>query len=324
MLVHGEHFRQHRPWIILSAAAALGAIAWYVYHAWRIQPWPGGSSYPGFTFGVVGGLIILFETLLWPRKKVRTWRIGRVVLWLKGHIWIGLLCLPLLILHSGFRWGGWLSTVLMVLLIAVIVSGIVGLILQQYLPRFLLDQVPAETIRSQIDHVLRKRCDGVERLVQNTCGLDAGEEDEAADPSSGDPNSTVTHITVGAVRTAGRISGKVLETRVSRGPVADSEGLHPFFHEAVKPYIERGAASRSALAEPSRRDALLADLRTKINPAAHGVVDEIANLCELRRQLDRQIVAHNWLHGWLLIHLPLSFALVLLMLVHIFYAIRYL
>lgn len=321
MLVLGENFRQHRPWIVVSLLAALGAVAWYVAYGFRIHGWPAGSSWPGFVFGVAGGLIILFETFLWPRKKVRTWRIGPVKLWLKGHIWLGLLCLPLLILHSGFRWGGLLSTVLLSLLIIVIVSGVVGLVLQQYLPKFMLHQIPAETIRSQIDHVLARRLDETERQVLITCGSEApGEE---IDPAFAEMDPTVTHITVGAVRTAGRISGKVLETRVAQGPIPESDAIRPFFFDLVKPYIRKGGA-RPDLAQPGRRDALITDLKTKVNPAAHGVVDEIGNLCELRRQLDRQIVAHRWIHGWLLIHLPLSFALVLLMFVHIVYALKYL
>ena len=32
---------------------------------------------------------------------------------------------------------------------------------------------------------------------------------------------------------------------------------------------------------------------------------------------------HRWLHGWLLVHLPLSMALVVLMFIHIYVAIKY-
>src|SRR5207249_1598623 len=126
---------------------------WYFVESSRSTQWPGGSSLPGFVFGVLGGLIILFEVLLWWRKRVRVWRIGRAQAWMRAHIWLGLLCVPLLIYHSGFRLGGILSTVLMVLLLVVVASGIWGLVLQQILPRRMLDDVPAETIYSQIDYL---------------------------------------------------------------------------------------------------------------------------------------------------------------------------
>ena len=66
--------------------------------------WPGGGSPPGFAYGVLGGGIILFEMLLWPRKSLwRGWRLGRTKLWMTAHIWLGLLTLPLLLLHGGFH-----------------------------------------------------------------------------------------------------------------------------------------------------------------------------------------------------------------------------
>src|SRR5437879_5500895 len=133
--------------------AAAGASFWYFWSSAGRADWPGGSSIPGFTFGIVGGLICIFELLLWWRKKVRTWRIGRTQVWLRAHIWLGLLSVPLLVYHSGFRLGGTLSTVLMVLLFVVVASGIWGLVLQQVIPRRMLDEIPAETIYGQIDRL---------------------------------------------------------------------------------------------------------------------------------------------------------------------------
>ncbi|MFX7663247.1 hypothetical protein ABTJ72_18785, partial [Acinetobacter baumannii] len=70
------------------------------------EEWPSGSTAIGFGWGVVAAGIILFEMLLWPRKLLRSWRIGRVQTWMRAHIWLGLLVLPLALCHSGFRLGG--------------------------------------------------------------------------------------------------------------------------------------------------------------------------------------------------------------------------
>ena len=77
--------------------------------------WPGGSSPVGLLLGVLGSLIMLFEFLLWPRKKVRAWRIGAARAWMRAHIWLGFLTVPLIVLHSGFSLGGQLSSLLMIL-----------------------------------------------------------------------------------------------------------------------------------------------------------------------------------------------------------------
>src|SRR3982750_4023723 len=132
-----ENWPLHRPWFLVFLLGTIGAIVWYAL-AWRGAPAPpGGGSLTGIVFGLVGGSICLFEFLLWPRKRKRTWRIGRVQVWMRAHIWLGLLSLPILVLHSGFYFGAsWLSlsAVLMILFLTVIASGVYGLILQQVIP----------------------------------------------------------------------------------------------------------------------------------------------------------------------------------------------
>ncbi|MBL8795264.1 MAG: hypothetical protein JNM56_15265 [Planctomycetia bacterium] len=319
MLIDPKTWHQHRLWFIATLAAAIGAVAWYFSFSRGLPDWPGGSSLPGFWFGVVGGLIILFEMALWWRKKVRTWRIGRTQVWLRAHIWLGLLSVPLIVLHSGFVLGGQLSTVLMVLFIIVIASGIWGLALQQFLPRRMLESVPAETIYSQIEHVMRQQTEEAERLVLAVCGPAAGAQpaavavaDEAAAP-----------MTIGALRAVGGVQGKVLLTSVPAAPVADAEPLRDFFRAEVRPYLEQGAASGSPLRQANRATVLFQDVKIKLPSAAHEPLAALEGLCTQRRQLDLQRRLHFWLHSWLWVHLPLSAALVLLMFVHIGVALKY-
>jgi hypothetical protein len=52
-------------------------------------------------------------------------------------------------------------------------------------------------------------------------------------------------------------------------------------------------------------------------------LEDLANICEERRQLERQRRMHDVLHGWLLVHIPTSYALLLLGAVHAVYALRY-
>ncbi len=146
MLIDRRNLATHLPWIVLAVLISLVSLAWFTASSIGSSVWPGGSSPPGLTFGILGGLLILFEFALWGRKKMRRLRIGRVQTWMAAHIWLGLLTVPLLVLHSGFRWGGQLSAVLMVLFLVVIASGVWGLVLQQILPSKMLHNIPAETI----------------------------------------------------------------------------------------------------------------------------------------------------------------------------------
>ena len=56
------------------------------------------------------------------------------------------------------------------LLVLVVGSGVLGLVLQNILPRLMLEQVPAETIHAQIGHILEQYRDEAQRLVDVTCG----------------------------------------------------------------------------------------------------------------------------------------------------------
>lgn len=320
MLIDRDNWPAHRPWVVLTLLAAAAATVWYFYEGLEAAYWPGGSSLPGFTFGVLGGLICAFEMLLWWRKKVRTWRIGRVQAWMRAHIWLGLLSLPLLILHSGFRLGGPLSTVLMVLFIIVIVSGIWGLVMQQTLPSKMLHEIPAETIYSQIDRILGQLSEEADRLVLATCGPAPGEAAPAAEEEEA---AATGFMTIGAVRVAGRVQGKVLETRVPPQPIPNTEPLRAFFFERVRPYLLEGDHSDSPLRYPARSQGYFRNVRTLLPPGAHDVVAALENACDQRRELDRQARVHFWLHNWLWFHLPLAAAMTVLMVIHIVVAIQY-
>jgi hypothetical protein len=65
---------------------------------------------------------------------------------MRGHIWLGILSVPMILFHSGFQIGGTLTTILMLLFLIVVLSGIFGLVVQQYLPTMMMNQVKMETI----------------------------------------------------------------------------------------------------------------------------------------------------------------------------------
>jgi hypothetical protein len=320
VLIDRRSLSQHWRWIAFTIVATFAAAGWYFLASRGQSRLPGGSSVPGFAFGVIGGLIILFEFFLWPRKKVRTWRIGKTQTWMKAHIWFGLLAVPLLILHSGFRLGETLSAVLMILFIAVILSGIWGLVLQQIIPRRMLNEIPAETIYSQIDRAVEFLVGEAEQIVAATCGIGSGTDTSA--PVFANVSSE-THITVGAMRKVGSTQGRVVRTIVPPEPIAGTEWLRDVYDRVIGPYLRKGDRSKSTLVSANRSVATFQELRTKVPIDAYPAVDAIEDLCLQRRQFDRQRRLHHWLHGWLLVHVPLSVALVALMVVHIIVTLKY-
>src|SRR6476646_7400592 len=145
--------RTQRGWAIASLVILALFTAVYAAYAVHAPEGPRGGSALGLAFGAIGFGFMIFAALLGARKRVPVWRIGRAQAWMRGHLWLGLLSLPLILFHGGFHFGGLLTEVPMWLLIITVASGIFGAILQHYLPTIMTRNVPLETIYDEIGHV---------------------------------------------------------------------------------------------------------------------------------------------------------------------------
>jgi hypothetical protein len=236
-------------------------------------------------------------TLLSLRKKFPIWRIGRTQTWMRAHLWLGALSLPLILLHAGFLFGHGLTSVLMWLFTAVYVSGVVGAALQHTMPRRITRAVPLETIYEQIGHVREQLLHEGDTAVADASGkLQVAVR---AGASEADPLGSV--MRVGADETA---------------------ALREFYVAEVRPFLARPSRG-DALADPASAAARFAALRPLVPAALEGAIADLESLCEEERQLLRQERMHGLLHAWLIAHVPLSFALMVLAIVHIIMALRY-
>jgi hypothetical protein len=324
--------------------------------------WITGGSNAGLVLGLLAAAIIVFELLLLPRKrwpgfvstspkgtKVGWWlRPARTVLafqtksWLVAHIWLGLISLPIALMHSGLAfWNDWLSLpwCLGGCLVIVYVSGLYGLWLQQTLPSRLLREVPAEVPYADIDKILEgHRNDFDRRLVleyetyaatddpvtsaerlagqrfhqfyEGTPTLPkyrAKREDESDQPDELKPQPGHARAYLHGVSRRTDLDSEALATATFRQLRAEIQTLLQPPRDAREPRADRTA-------EPpliSRRPLVL--------------VDELEALCAQRRQLllQKRLQArlHRWLH-W--VHLPASVLLAVLLLAHILTALKYL
>ena len=141
--------RSHLSWALFSGISLIAGTVSYVAYAWNSPKGPSGGSAMGLLFGVIGTFMMLFAGLLAARKPLRIRRIGSAQFWLKGHLWLGTLCIPFILFHSGFGWGGLLEQIMWYSLAIVAVSGFFGLAIQQFLPRLLWNRTPLETFDAQ-------------------------------------------------------------------------------------------------------------------------------------------------------------------------------
>ena len=305
----------HRRWIAASLAILLVAVAFYVPYVRTALNGPSGGSVHGLVYGIVGFAFMIFAGLLGARRKVPTWRLGRGTTWMRAHIWLGLVSLPLILLHGGFRLGGSLTTVLMILFAVVWVSGIVGLFLQQTLPRLMLTRVPLETVYEQIDDIVLQLLAESDDLVTSACGAlpvpAVRLPDERRAGGGGAPPRP------GQPRSSPRARPVVL------APVPESRALRETYLRDIRPFLELRNASDRTLGTSSRTATLFRNLRTTLPMPLQDTLTELEAICDERRQLADQKRLHHVMHGWLLVHAPLSFALLLLGAVHAVVALRY-
>jgi hypothetical protein len=90
----------------------------------------------------------------------------------------------------------------------------------------------------------------------------------------------------------------------------------------LRPYLEHPKRSLR-LGEAGRAKSSFTAIRTLVPSSAHATIADLEDICEEARQLSLQERMHRWLHGWLLVHIPLSLALILLGAVHAVMALRY-
>jgi hypothetical protein len=280
---------------------------------------PSGGSLVGLTFGIVGSILMVFAGMLGARRKVPMWQIGRATFWMRGHIWLGLLSYPLILFHAGFGLGGPLTLTLMILFTVVIVSGILGLLLQQVMPRLMFTRVPLETVYEQIDSVVGQLRTESDELVAAACGpLGVEAVGAAATPIERRAGGGLGER---GVQAAPRPSARAHPTPLP--PTPESVILRDTYVREIRPFLDPNGSSNGILGNPGRAQTLFRELRTALPSLLHPTVGELEATCEERRQLRDQKRLHHWLHGWLLVHVPLSLALLLLGAAHAIIALRY-
>ena len=299
--------RAHVPWFLFVVLATIAACWIYVgnFYPARLPSAFGlppvfvqrtseyrsiGGTPVGLIFGAVAFAIFIFGALLSLRKRVVLWPLGTVQSWLRAHIWLTLLTIPLVLLHCGFRLGGPMTILLMALYSIVMVSGIYGLFLQHQIPGIMKERLPIETIYEQIPHI-RSQLFLAAQKMYNSFKL------ATAIPATG--------------------------TSLSASDSESEATLATFLKDQVMPYLDARRGSRFRLGNSRYSDDTFRFVKLRVAEPYRSRVEEIQTWCDQRRTLDLQIRLQHWLHGWLFVHVPFSFLLLMLTAWHAFVTLFY-
>ena len=319
-----------RGWVWLSLGIFVVSAVVYVVYALNTPAGPRGGSAMGLAFGIVGFAFMIFAALLGARKRVPTWRLGRAQAWMRGHLWLGLLSLPLILFHGGFHFGGTLTRVLMWLLIITVASGLFGAVLQHFVPRMMTTDVPLETIYDEIANVRDSLREEADHAVEALCGsLGLVKRDDAEEMRAGGFTAlrpiaaAAVPLRTSAAVSAGASAAVATAPEVVRLNAEQSPPLTRFYLQEMRVFLEEPMRRGQRLGDAEKANNAFAALQTLLPATAQETLKELEEICDEARQLVRQERLHHWLHGWLLLHIPLSLALILLGAVHAVVALRY-
>ncbi|GIW81133.1 MAG: hypothetical protein KatS3mg105_2940 [Gemmatales bacterium] len=284
---------RHKKWIVATVVLSAAAFGFYHWMDWRTPGRLTGGTTVGLWYGIIGSLLMIYAGLLSALRKVPAWWwLGPRSVWLRGHIWLGLLSVVFILLHSGYRFGGTLEKILWVVFALTIATGIFGLLLQQFLPRMITSRVPCEAPYEQIPHLCKVMRRKAEEALRNIWSTEA--------------------------------QGTLASVQMSQNVLGAKMQLQEFCEKQIWPFLNEKYQRSSLLANPVKAETAFDRLRAL--PGLNEVKEHLAELeqlCEERRLLAEQERLHHWLHGWLLLHIPLSLALLFLGLAHAFTALYY-
>lgn len=136
-----------------------GAYFWYARAGFQH-----GGTPIGLVYGSIGFLLCYLLAYFGIRKRSYRSRFGTLEQWLQSHIYLGVLALVILLLHTGGRFNDKVAVATLILVGIVVGSGIVGAILYITVPR-LLTEVESELTIDEISEQINQLAKQMARIA---------------------------------------------------------------------------------------------------------------------------------------------------------------
>ena len=273
-------------------ALALVALSAVVYSTQVGLGRRNGGTWQGYTLGTAAALLIVWLALFGIRKRAYSSRLGTVQGWASAHVYLGIALTIVATLHCAFNFGWNIHTLAYALMIAVILSGFIGLYVYLNSPGTIADN----------------RAGGARaELFAELYELDTEARDLAARC-----NPAV------ALAVKSSIERTVLGGSVLRQLAARDDSRLMVTDEATP---DAGARLVANTDQQAVIDFVSNRLpRTEKRAEAAVLQSLITVLCRrqmILRRIRRDIRLTGWLRLWLYVHVPLSIALIAALSAHI-------
>jgi len=249
--------------------------------------------------------LLLVCGFLGPRKHMLRLRLGPIAAWVASHNALGLLALVLALLHCEFQRGGLLTSAMLMLLGLLVMSGLVGAVLQAHVPRVMTSRLARESGHRYFPALLAGHWRRVHDLVVGVCGPQEGAEREL----------------LRAERAAG-IEARSPGDAATASTNPDHQAIASFYVKSVASFM-RAPNARHSLASESEARLAIDALMASVDPSLHDFIAQLDEIVEEVRMCVEERRLHHLVFDWQLLHIPLAVLMVLLTAVHAFAALYY-
>lgn len=120
----------------------------------------------GLVFGILATVLFIVEAVYPLRRKLLSKPLGNATRWIQLHVWGGLLAALFVFMHEGFRKpGGTMGWLLFLLTIWVTLTGLVGVVLQKWVPLALARDLTVEALFERIPDLVARLPLEADKLV---------------------------------------------------------------------------------------------------------------------------------------------------------------
>lgn len=308
----GAHvsFLAHDGGRFLWMALALCGVSLLLYTVHDPIEGKTGSTWLGYTLGTLGALLIGWLAWLGVRKRQFNSGRGSLVAWVSAHVYLGLSLLVIGTLHAGFQLGWNVHSLAYLLMVAVIVTGIYGVIAYASLParvtagrdqlefRAMVEQFNElnESLLSLADRIDPETHAVIARSVSRTrVGGSAWQQLSGRYPKPGEQNALEKLFAAKKAEAPPPLTTETRYADTNAGPVTVSP------KETVMVLAGKIFAGRSA----------------QRGEDVQKLIQAMGKRNALRERINRDITLRSRLSAWLYLHVPLTVALLAALLVHV-------
>lgn len=253
-----------------------------------------GGTWQGYTLGTLGALIIGWLSLLGIRKRAYSSSLGSVAGWTSAHIYLGTALLLVATLHCAFQFGWNVHTFAYVFMCGVIFSGFVGVYAYTNLPSLLA----ANSTGGGREALFAELFELNKRLLTLAQRAEIG------------------------IQTA--VSSSIERTVIGGGVIAQLFGVDNsrFVRQAGNASRLVANADQQPVIDFVGQRLPRADRAAEVTQLHQLVIDMSRRQAVLRR-IRRDIRLSGWLQVWLFVHIPVTFALLVTLVLHIVVTFMY-